>query len=162
MRPGGDHRERRARCGTPAPMPIARIPVPLAVQDGVPGRRGEKNRALQFGAFRRPINGPTEPAVPERHHRVRAWLDDTTATRQSPDGTGRPPARAPMREKTAARLLDVAGHPHPGLHYAGPLWRAQHWEMTAVPELRRGVGATAAAIAAQLARPRNESLPAAV
>jgi uncharacterized NAD(P)/FAD-binding protein YdhS len=63
---------------------------------------------------------------------------------------------------TDGRLLDAAGRAQHDLYYAGPLWRAQHWEMTAVPELRRGIGATAAAIAAQLARLRNESLPAAV
>jgi uncharacterized NAD(P)/FAD-binding protein YdhS len=54
------------------------------------------------------------------------------------------------------RLLDAQGRPSPDLYYAGPLWRAQHWEMTAVPELRQrlpGVAAalsrTAAAVAAQ-------------
>lgn len=34
------------------------------------------------------------------------------------------------------QLLDVLGQPQAGLHYIGPLLRAQHWEATAVPELR--------------------------
>ncbi|MDM4767549.1 FAD/NAD(P)-binding protein [Pelomonas sp. SE-A7] len=35
------------------------------------------------------------------------------------------------------RLLDAQGRPQPGLLYAGPMLRAQHWEATAVPELRQ-------------------------
>ena len=34
------------------------------------------------------------------------------------------------------RLLDAQGRGQPGLHYLGPLLKAQHWEATAVPELR--------------------------
>lgn len=34
------------------------------------------------------------------------------------------------------RLLDAAGQAQPGLFYIGPLLKAQHWEATAVPELR--------------------------
>ncbi|MGM9516466.1 FAD/NAD(P)-binding protein [Roseateles sp. DB2] len=34
------------------------------------------------------------------------------------------------------QLLDAEGHPQQGLYYLGPLLRAQHWEATAVPELR--------------------------
>ena len=34
-------------------------------------------------------------------------------------------------------LLDAAGRPQRGLRYVGPLLRAQHWEATAVPELRQ-------------------------
>lgn len=48
----------------------------------------------------------------------------------------------------AGRLLDARGTPQPDLYYAGPMWRAQHWEMTAVPELRRRLPQVAAAIAA--------------
>jgi uncharacterized NAD(P)/FAD-binding protein YdhS len=46
-------------------------------------------------------------------------------------------------------LLDSAGTPIPGLYYVGPLLRAQHWEATAVPELR----VHAAKLAEQLLRP---------
>lgn len=108
MRPGGDHRERRARCGTPAPMPIARIPVPLAGW-----WRGVNGMMVLGIASACRGDAPATTAV-------RAWLDDTTATRQSPDGTGRPPALAPMREKTAARLLDVAGQPFTNVGMASP------------------------------------------
>jgi uncharacterized NAD(P)/FAD-binding protein YdhS len=45
------------------------------------------------------------------------------------------------------RLLSADGAPQPGLYYAGPMWRAQHWEMTAVPELRQRLPRVAAAIA---------------
>lgn len=34
-------------------------------------------------------------------------------------------------------LLDASGRPQRGLRYVGPLLRAQHWEATAVPELRQ-------------------------
>ena len=34
------------------------------------------------------------------------------------------------------RMLDASGRPQDGLYYLGPLLRAQHWEATAVPELR--------------------------
>lgn len=34
------------------------------------------------------------------------------------------------------RLLDAAGRPQAGLFYIGPLLKAEHWEATAVPELR--------------------------
>lgn len=39
------------------------------------------------------------------------------------------------------RLLDHAGRASPGLHYVGPLLRAQYWEATAVPELRTHIQA---------------------
>jgi uncharacterized NAD(P)/FAD-binding protein YdhS len=47
------------------------------------------------------------------------------------------------------RLLDRDGAPQPDLYYAGPMWRAQHWEMTAVPELRRRLPVVAASIGAR-------------
>ncbi len=37
------------------------------------------------------------------------------------------------------RLLDLYGRPQKNLYYVGPLLRAQHWEATAVPELRHHV-----------------------
>jgi uncharacterized NAD(P)/FAD-binding protein YdhS len=49
------------------------------------------------------------------------------------------------------RLLDGTGAPQPDLYYAGPMWRAQQWEMTAVPELRRRLPVVAASIAARSA-----------
>jgi uncharacterized NAD(P)/FAD-binding protein YdhS len=49
------------------------------------------------------------------------------------------------------RLLDAAGRAQPDLYYAGPMWRAQQWEMTAVPELRQRLPRVARAIAAGLA-----------
>jgi uncharacterized NAD(P)/FAD-binding protein YdhS len=55
----------------------------------------------------------------------------------------------------AGRLLDASGAALQGLHYAGPLWRAQDWEMTAVPELRARLPAVAAAIADNVVRYRN-------
>lgn len=51
------------------------------------------------------------------------------------------------------RLVDTRGCPAPGLYYAGPLWRGQEWEATAVPELRVRLPAVAAAIAAGVVRP---------
>jgi uncharacterized NAD(P)/FAD-binding protein YdhS len=49
------------------------------------------------------------------------------------------------------RLLDGSGAPQSDLYYAGPLWRAQQWEITAVPELRRRLPVVAASIAARCA-----------
>ena len=51
------------------------------------------------------------------------------------------------------RLIDSRGRSLPGLFYAGPLWRGQDWEITAVPELRMRLPAVAAAIAAGVVRP---------
>jgi uncharacterized NAD(P)/FAD-binding protein YdhS len=48
----------------------------------------------------------------------------------------------------SGRLLDRDGRAQADLWYAGPMWRAQQWEMTAVPELRRRLPAVAASIAA--------------
>ena len=53
---------------------------------------------------------------------------------------------------TDGRLLDAGGRPTDGLHYAGPLWRAQSWETTAVPELRARLPAVVAAIVAGVVR----------
>jgi uncharacterized NAD(P)/FAD-binding protein YdhS len=36
----------------------------------------------------------------------------------------------------ACSVLDAQGCAVPGLHYLGPWLKAQHWEATAVPELR--------------------------
>lgn len=44
------------------------------------------------------------------------------------------------------RLLGANGAAQPDLFYAGPMWRAQHWELTAVPELRQRVASVARAI----------------
>lgn len=44
------------------------------------------------------------------------------------------------------RLVDQNGRSSPVLHYVGPFLRAQHWEATAVPELRRHVAALSAAL----------------
>ncbi len=49
------------------------------------------------------------------------------------------------------RLRGRDGAAQPDLFYAGPMWRAQHWEMTAVPELRRRLPRVAAALAASVA-----------
>jgi uncharacterized NAD(P)/FAD-binding protein YdhS len=39
----------------------------------------------------------------------------------------------------AHQLIDAQGHSIAGLHYVGPLLKAQYWEATAVPELRQHV-----------------------
>ncbi|MCV2423126.1 FAD/NAD(P)-binding protein [Paucibacter sp. DJ2R-2] len=41
-----------------------------------------------------------------------------------------------VKVDAAYRLLDSSGTPQEGLYYAGPLLKSQHWEATAVPELR--------------------------
>ena len=51
----------------------------------------------------------------------------------------------------SGRLVAADGQASEVLYYVGPLLRAQHWEATAVPELRDHVDRTAAAIAASLA-----------
>lgn len=48
------------------------------------------------------------------------------------------------------RLLDANGAAARDLFYAGPLWRAQHWEATAVPDLRGRIHAVADAIRERL------------
>ena len=50
------------------------------------------------------------------------------------------------------RLIDAGNRPLPGLFYAGPLWRAQDWEITAVPELRARLPEVTAALAAGVVR----------
>ena len=50
-------------------------------------------------------------------------------------------------------LLDTRGLPVPGLCYIGPLLRADHWEMGAVPELRE----YARKLALHLAAPQRTS-----
>lgn len=50
------------------------------------------------------------------------------------------------------RLLDRDGQPAAALHYVGPFLRAQHWEATAVPELRRHVAQLAAVLHRALAQ----------
>ncbi len=49
------------------------------------------------------------------------------------------------------RLVDSTGKLSEVFYYVGPLLRARHWEATAVPELRRHVDRTAAAITKSLA-----------
>ena len=46
----------------------------------------------------------------------------------------------------AGQLLNDRGQPHVGLCYVGPLLRAQDWELTAVPELRRRLPSVVSAI----------------
>ena len=58
-----------------------------------------------------------------------------------------------MLTEPNGRLIGAGGEPLPGLYYAGPLWRGQDWEITAVPELRARLPAVAAAIAASVVRP---------
>ena len=50
-------------------------------------------------------------------------------------------------------LIDAGGRAQPGLYCAGPLWRGQEWEITAVAELRVRLPTVAAAIAAGVVRP---------
>lgn len=47
------------------------------------------------------------------------------------------------------RLLDAAGRPQQGLFYAGPMLKSQHWEATAVPELRAHARRAAITLLAQ-------------
>lgn len=47
------------------------------------------------------------------------------------------------------QLLDAQGGSQSGLHYLGPLLKAQHWEATAVPELREHARQAASAMLAQ-------------
>lgn len=47
------------------------------------------------------------------------------------------------------RLLDAQGQPQEGLYYAGPMLKAQHWEATAVPELRQHAAAVAEQVLSQ-------------
>lgn len=48
------------------------------------------------------------------------------------------------------RLLDGTGKPQAGLFYAGPMLKSQHWEATAVPELRVHARRAAAAMLGKL------------
>lgn len=41
-----------------------------------------------------------------------------------------------LRVDEQYRLLDGQGRPQPGLHYVGPMLKAQFWEAVAIPELR--------------------------
>lgn len=45
-------------------------------------------------------------------------------------------------------VVSAAGQPVRGLHYVGPLLKAQHWEATAVPELRQHAAKLAGVLAA--------------
>lgn len=54
------------------------------------------------------------------------------------------------------RLLDSAGRPQPGLHYVGPMLKAQFWEAVAIPELR----VHAKAVAEQVLRTLPVGVPA--
>jgi uncharacterized NAD(P)/FAD-binding protein YdhS len=51
-----------------------------------------------------------------------------------------------LRTGTHGNVLDADGSAVRGLFYVGPLLRAKYWEATAVPELRRHVESTAAAL----------------
>ena len=42
-----------------------------------------------------------------------------------------------LRVDDQHRLLDAGGRPQPGLHYVGPMLKAQFWEAVAIPELRK-------------------------
>ena len=59
--------------------------------------------------------------------------------------------RLGWRTDEHGRLLSGDGRPSERLYYVGPLLRADHWEATAVPELRGHVDRTTAAITASLA-----------
>lgn len=48
------------------------------------------------------------------------------------------------------RVCRSVSDAHPTLYYVGPLLRAQHWEATAVPELRQHAATCAAAVVASL------------
>jgi len=50
------------------------------------------------------------------------------------------------------RLVDRQGYPSSVMHYVGPFLRAQHWEATAVPELRRHVAQLADVVLHSLAQ----------
>lgn len=51
-----------------------------------------------------------------------------------------------LRVSADYRLLDALGRPSSKLHYIGPFLRAEHWEATAVPELRRHCAQLAVAL----------------
>lgn len=50
------------------------------------------------------------------------------------------------------RLIDRQGYSSPTMHYVGPFLRAQHWEATAVPELRKHVAQLADVLHRSLAQ----------
>ena len=54
-----------------------------------------------------------------------------------------------IRTAAFGALLDAQGRPASGLYYVGPMLRPEHWESTAVPELREH----AARLAQHLAGP---------
>ena len=56
------------------------------------------------------------------------------------------------------RMFDAIGNASQVLYYVGPLLRAQHWEATAVPELRTHVRRTTVAIADSLASSAGSTL----
>lgn len=56
------------------------------------------------------------------------------------------------------RLVDQNGRASPVLHYVGPFLRAQHWEATAVPELRRHVAALSAVLQRSLREQAQQPL----
>jgi uncharacterized NAD(P)/FAD-binding protein YdhS len=55
-------------------------------------------------------------------------------------------AASPAREGVFGSVLDAERNAVRGLFYVGPLLRAKYWEAMAVPELRRYVEGTAAAL----------------
>ena len=60
------------------------------------------------------------------------------------------------------RVIDHAGNATPGLHYVGPLLKAQFWEAVAIPELRVHARTAARAILADVASRRRDAEAAAV
>jgi uncharacterized NAD(P)/FAD-binding protein YdhS len=54
------------------------------------------------------------------------------------------PAGFGLRTDASGALIGVNDKPHPHLHYLGPLLRAEHWEATAVAELRVHIAQLAA------------------
>lgn len=61
-----------------------------------------------------------------------------------------------LRVDEQHRLLDGEGRPQPGLHYVGPMLKAQFWEAVAIPELR----VRARSVAEQVLRTLPVSVPA--
>jgi len=87
--------------------------------------------------------GPGSDLASQREPLLEA-LSRSGMLRPDPLGLG-------VETSAGLELLDAAGHPQPGLFYIGPLLRAQHWESTAVPELRAHAARLAEALRTRLA-----------
>jgi uncharacterized NAD(P)/FAD-binding protein YdhS len=89
------------------------------------------DRVINCTGPARSVRTSTEPLV--------RWLLD--AGWMAPDALG-----LGLRTGTNGSVLDADGSDVRGLFYVGPLLRAQYWEATAVPELRRHVDGLAATL----------------